>query len=81
MIGFSEISKHDKRPPHRQNRLCSSRSSSEIMANLPDFSNVDPIPSQNTIPEFRQFQNKMIPVVYIAVDTSKPSNPNNTLTV
>ncbi len=75
---FSKADKHDKRPPHRQNRLCSSRSSSEIMANLPDFGSVTPSPGQDTKPEFRLLQNKMIPVVYLAIDKSQPSNPNNT---
>jgi hypothetical protein len=78
VISFSKADKHDKKPPHRQNRLCSSRSSSEIMASLPDFDSIAPIPGQDTKPEFQLLQNKMIPVVYLAIDKSQPSNPNIT---
>jgi hypothetical protein len=78
VISFSKADKHDKKPPHRQNRLCSLRSSSEIMANLLDFDTIAPIPGQDTKPEFQLLQNKMIPVVYLAIDKSRPSIPNNT---
>ncbi|XP_032784296.2 calcium-activated chloride channel regulator 1 [Daphnia magna] len=78
VIGFSEKDKHDRRPPHRQNRLCNSKSSAEVMANSPDFNNVPPNPGQVTTPEFQLLKNLMLPVVYVAMDTSFPANPNNT---
>uniref|UniRef100_A0A0P5UIX1 Calcium-activated chloride channel regulator 1 n=1 Tax=Daphnia magna TaxID=35525 RepID=A0A0P5UIX1_9CRUS len=78
VIGFSEKDKHDRRPPHRQNRLCNSKSSAEVMANSPDFNNVPPNPNQVTTPEFQLLKNLMLPVVYVAMDTSFPANPNNT---
>ncbi|XP_057379893.1 calcium-activated chloride channel regulator 1-like isoform X2 [Daphnia carinata] len=78
VIKFSEVGKHDRRPPHRQNRLCNSKSSGEVMANSPDFNNVIPNPNQNTAPVFRLLKNLMLPVVYVAMDTSSPANPNNT---
>ncbi|KAI9558300.1 hypothetical protein GHT06_015053 [Daphnia sinensis] len=77
VIGFSEKNKHDRRPPHRQNRLCNSKSSTEVMANSPDFYNITPNPSQATTPTFRLLKNLMLPVVYVAMDTSYPANPNN----
>ncbi|KAI9554892.1 hypothetical protein GHT06_020170 [Daphnia sinensis] len=78
VIGFSENGKHDRRPPHGQNRLCNSKSSAEVMANSSDFNYVTPNPGQITVPAFRILKNLMLPVVYVAMDTSYPANPNNT---
>lgn len=77
VTGFSTKEDHDRLPPHRQNRLCGAKSSSEVVFASPDFIDVTPNPSQDTKPNFNVVQNLMLPMVYIAIDTSYPSNSSN----
>lgn len=77
VVGFSKEGGHDRRPPHRQNRLCSSMSSSEIIFKSPDFINTSPKPGGSKLPRFRLIKNTMLPVLYLAIDTSQPSSPDN----
>lgn len=79
VIEFSSNPKHDRLPPHRQNRLCGSKSSEEIIFSLPEIKNAPSNPNQDTKPKFEYFQ--MIPFVYVAIDTSKPSSEANAGTV
>ncbi len=77
VVEFSDIDNHDRRPPHRQNRLCGSKSSSEIIFGLPDFKDITPSPNQNTVPAFTYIKNPMLPVVYLAIDKSMPTSTAN----
>ena len=76
MVAFSDEETHDPKPPHRQNRLCGSKSVWQVIEKSPDF--IDdrnpPVPDRSTQPEFRFRRNRMQPVLYIAVDTSSPTN-------
>ena len=78
IVGFSDKTSHDRRPPHRQNRLCGSTSSWEIISQSPDIIITSPLPpGANTKPTFRIQRNLMLPVVIIAFDTSFPTSLGN----
>ena len=77
VVDFSAESNHDRKPPHRQNRLCDSKSSSEIIFSLSDFADATANPDQDTVPTFRYIENPMLPVVYLAIDKSLPTSESN----
>lgn len=73
VTGFSKQGTHDERVPHRQNRLCRARSSWEVIQRSPEFI-ADPVTGSNTEPAISILQNRMRPVVYIALDLARPRN-------
>lgn len=80
VVGFSDDN-YDRRQPHRQNRLCGAKSSSEVIFASRDFANAEPDPNQDTKPTFELLKNLMLPLVYVAIDSSTPSSVNNGQTV
>lgn len=51
----------------------------KVIEQSPDFADDrnPPVPDQSTEPEFHFRRNRMLPVLYIAIDTSAPTNSSN----